>query len=60
MRPLFHCFPMDFAVATNGSELTSFALYLFNIFSPLQLSSLEKGDTVICILLRLHWEHYLL
>lgn len=60
MCPLFHCLPIDFVGGTNDSELASFALYLFNVFSLLQLSSLEKGDTVICILPRLHWEHYLL
>lgn len=51
MHPPCHRLPIDFVVGTNDSELTSFALHLFNIFSLLQLSSLEKGDTFICILL---------
>lgn len=51
MHPPCHRLPIDFVVGTNDSELTSFALFLFNIFSLLQLSPLEKGDTFICILL---------
>jgi len=56
---LFQWLPIDFVIGTNDSELTSFALYVFNIFSLLQASSLEKGDTSICILLQPSWEHYL-
>lgn len=49
MHPLFHWLPINFVVGTNDSELSSFAFLIYCLFC--NSSSLQKGDTFICILL---------